>query len=982
MMQHGQGECNRKDRIVQKKWCKRCILGIILGVIGGIGDILIALNSVDIVVSYRNNEELKYDVSMMYVAIEEGWEEAGDGIIRSDGRAILHTVKHDKMEWIRIDPVASDHPVEIEKIEICSLGKTYAVYQRDSLMNIIGITFNLEDISFDGEVVRIVPENEDPVLLLGNGFGDELFTAMQKDGMTKRIILWALIIITFILGCFSEKWISHVKWTEKKWLVISGIAIGIITGYILLADIINGGYKFTYTNILYQIKPFRSLGVATKGLGGSDMADAVFMEIMHLYDNAKINNWVRYNVFGYSALNETYILSPFMWLCYGVTSFGQLMRYLLKDVLALVGMYLLLRNMNCRKIAAWTGGVIYIFSSAMVMWGGWPHTDVSCLAPLLFFFTNRFLEEYKECHTKVIWFWSGIVFVLYLMLVAGMPVYVMYFLYLGVVYEIYNMLVINKFSWKQTGSCIIIIALAIVLAGFMSFAYTGNVFFSTQDYQEYREAIGIAENTANKEYLWDFLLPQLKLSGSAAIEYTVFSGIFVIFMIPAYFITNKEKNKTFWGCAIITLLFFVFSRYSGFVYKLIPLINTSRKTRIIILINFSISILSALLISQLMTTKIGKTKIIAASAAWILTILGVIALIWNHKNGMDFVRTAGMVICIVVALFSLMAMLIWNMKQMSAMILLMSIAFSGAIFAKSGLQMIDADAAVIPQATESIQYLQDKTGVEYRMATVGQANFIPNINSYYNINNLCGHAATNTNADIIAYLKRIDSNIYDIPTKTSLKIVENWNLLLYGSVRCLLVEEQELNNLKLEEVECKIIHFDDGEYIVELIDAQPRVYIATNVQNCKTQDDVLNNMMMSYSPNTLYTMENIEKQPTATGSGSSCHIVSEDSTLIEIDASVDGSCYLVLSDYCNDDWKVFVNGEEQQSIRCNYLFNAVYFDQAGEYTVKFVYHNAKKLTYWTITLAAWGIFLALIIAHRKVAYFIVKYSEKTGKKRA
>lgn len=960
-----------------KSHYKICIAAATVAVLGSIG---IMSGSLKINIYYQNGENLKYDTAVIYIDSGSGWNEIEkySGNIRSSGNVSIRVGKQKKVEGVRIDPVSSEHPMEISGISVSSFGRTYLTYSGDELYKHVSSSVNVEAAISDDTILTLIPENEDPILFLDNEFCDEVTSVNRTDTTWKLCMLWLAVIVGIICCCTIPKKIHGFEKNSKQGMILWGAAIVIATVVILFWDFWGGDWKFTYTNILYQIEPFRTLGVTTGGLGASDMADNVFAEMWNSYENGQINNWLKYNVFGYSAVNGSYVLSPFMWLCYGVTSAGQLIRYILKEAIALLGMYLLLRNMKCTKLAAWTGGCIYMFSSAMVMWGSWAHTDVSCLGPLLFFCTNRLLEEYSKRSNKITHFWLCISFILYIMLIAGMPTYMAYFLYLGIAYELYNMWAVHKFSWKQIGFCVVIIALAVVLAGLMSFAYTGDMFFSSREYQEYRGGTaGYAMHRIDPWFLWSLLIPQLSLTGGSGIEYNMFSGIFVLFLIPAFFITGKREGKNFWGTSILVLLFLLFTRFSGYIFRYIPLINTSRKTRLVILFNFAVSILSALVISELMTHEVEKRKAKIASVVWILTVAGMLGVAWYMRGETKTMQVFGMVVLSIIALFSVILMVFREKKYLPTMFLLMTISFSGAIFAKNALQMIDSDAGTIPEATESIQYLMETASDEYRMATVGKANFIPNLNSYYGINNLCGHVLVNTDNKVKTYLEAIDPDIYDIPTKTSIKSVANWNLLLYSGVRYLLVSPEEMTELSLEEISHEIMDFEDGECVVELKDTEPRVYIATQANLMSNQDNVLKQMMEGYQKDTIYVTDNdVEVELSATESGSSSHIVEENGDVVVIEAVTDGNGYLVLSDYDDGAWKVYVNGEEQEAIPCNYLFRAVYLDGAGEYTIEFVYQNKEKRIYWAVTMLAWIIFLLLLLMHKRMARVIIKCSEK------
>lgn len=76
--------------------------------------------------------------------------------------------------------------------------------------------------------------------------------------------------------------------------------------------------------------------------------------------------------------------------------YGQLLEFLLKYIIAYFGMYLYLRKLNLSSIGAFLGGMTFAFSSAMVVWGGWSHSDVTAYAPFLFILLKIVFANIKE----------------------------------------------------------------------------------------------------------------------------------------------------------------------------------------------------------------------------------------------------------------------------------------------------------------------------------------------------------------------------------------------------------------------------------------------------------------------------------------------------------------------------------------------------------------------------------------------------------
>lgn len=917
---------------------------------------------------YANGSELKYEKATLYINSGNGWndKEAFYGDISKSGKCNISVNNYDEEILIRIDPAKEQRDALIRRVEVSALGKIIFACDGERLESYIDRTINVGEIGSENGILKVIASDSDPELYMNDEFNQIIMDAMHSD-----LVLKVILIIFFT--CFALAWFFWTKIyafiTKYKKLVMAmcGCFVGIAVFCYLFQEIIWGNYAFSYTNVVYLNKPFNSLKIAAKGLSGSDMADSVFPFLSHLFDGKRLNQWSRYNIFGYAPVYANYILNPLSWMLYGLTAVGQMARFLMKDAIAFVGMYLFLRDLECGKLASCIGGITYIFSSAIVMWSAWPHTDVACMGAMLFFIANRFMKEIKRPGRYSMILILIMAVLICMMFAAGMPVYAMYFLYLGTVYGLYYMIVVQRFTRRQLICSIILLFFAIALGAIMSFAYTGDIFFSTSDYQTYREAskTDYAFCTAPSEYLLSLLIPHLFLSGSGAIEWNTFSGIFFIFLIPAIAITKKDKNKLFWVGAIGILLFVVYSKYAAYIFQYMPFIHSSRKTRIIVLINFCISVVTGLVISDLIKMKIEYKKGILASIAWSMCVVAVIILMFQYQNSMDFGQMMGMVVCCLIALVSVTGLVLTRKKYMFAMVLFIAVSFSGAIYAKNGLQLIDADAPVIPEPTDSIAYLQANAGNEYRMATVGSHNFPPNYNGYYGINNMCAHDLTLRENKLAKYLSKIDSSMYDMMTKISLKQIENWNLLAYGSVRYLLIESTELDKFDLGNRKFELNYFEDGECVIELLENQPRAYVANQVIPCVTQDDQLEKMENSFLKCSVFLKQEDIKQVTATEK-SYCSIEYEGSDQIVIRANMDGSGYLVLSDYCDDDWDVYIDGRKSGLLDCNYMFKSVYLEEAGEHNIKLVYHDRQKEIYWLITLIGFAIFFVVIIKRKQI----------------
>jgi len=82
---------------------------------------------------------------------------------------------------------------------------------------------------------------------------------------------------------------------------------------------------------------------------------------------------------------------------------------------------------------------------------------------------------------------------------------------------------------------------------------------------------------------------------------------------------------------------------------------------------------------------------------------------------------------------------------------------------------------------------------------------------------------------------------------------------------------------------------------------------------------------------------------------------------VKIEVGLDRNGYLVLSDTYYPGWRAYVDGEEKEILRANYIFRAVPLE-SGQHTVLFKYNPPSFKVGLAISLAAWGvIILGLVV---------------------
>lgn len=556
--------------------------------------------------------------------------------------------------------------------------------------------------------------------------------------------------------------------------------------FAVFGDCIFGDWKISYSNFMYSVPPFNSLNIAVKGPYLSDVIDSI---LPRSYRPGVGILWNNSNIFGYREATLEFLDIKKLVYLFGL-EFGQTASYILKYVIAFLGMFLYLKKIHISSsLGAFVGGITFTFSSVMVVWGGWPHTDVTAYAPFLFYFVEDIFEKYKEenkfCVNRVIFF----SIVLFFMLVTGMPTYVPFFLYTGAAYVIFRMC--TAFDLKKDTRFFALflgsMAIASLIAGLMSFLYTGDTIINTKEYQQIRKENGVTSITLGFEYLRTLFAPYFR-EGLVhhTNEATLFSGFIFLFAVPVYVLTKKYlRNRTiirqfrFWNLILIATLLFIFTKSSGFIYQFIPFLNSSLKIRCIVLFNFSASVLSGILCEMIVAHKssdgLSKSLII-----YMIPILSIFAMRNYLENKEVLCSIAGITIIAVC-----LQMMFLQEKRITPFILCFFVTINMSLFAKEYIPLIPKEVPIIPLETESVQYLQRNSINGERICGLGKWAIFPNSNVFYNLTSIAGHSLANTQSDIKEYLTIIDSSIYDTSTRTSLKNIDNQNLLRWASVKYL-----------------------------------------------------------------------------------------------------------------------------------------------------------------------------------------------------
>jgi hypothetical protein len=154
----------------------------------------------------------------------------------------------------------------------------------------------------------------------------------------------------------------------------------------------------------------------------------------------------------------------------------------------------------------------------------------------------------------------------------------------------------------------------------------------------------------------------------------------------------------------------------------------------------------------------------------------------------------------------------------------------------------------------------------------------------------------------------------------------------------------------------------DGQrrFVYENLNAFPRVFFA-DAYRLAAADEVLS--VMTNSDVDLSKTVLLTKRPSPepmSKTGARAAISRYNLNEIHVDAHVDSTCILVLSEVYYPRWKVEINGEAGEILQANHVLRAVALPP-GDHKLVFSYDASLFLTGATVTLATFGILLVTLI---------------------
>lgn len=572
------------------------------------------------------------------------------------------------------------------------------------------------------------------------------------------------------------------------------VAVCILLMFIVAYRLLLQGWNLSFISMQYGFAPFDSSGVKITGPLLSDPADSMLPVLFTTIRAFNFTAWLPNMGIGTSQSMDSYLF-PLNYLYMLPWSMVQALVSIIKVAVAFTGMFLFIKRLGYTWRGSFISGASYALCSVMVMWNGWLHSSVAMLAPWLFWLLDMGLAKLKVAY------YAGIAIIVYLMMAAGMPTYAAYFLYLAGAYTLFYGI---RTYWDAKSRLIaycIGAGLAVAVGVLISVPYTGSLLTSVgaNGYSESRRSFAV--KVLELPRIWSLLFPYLPNSAVIHMnEGTLYTGILSVITLPLTFIRRRNKPRSwffFWSAMMMLLL--IFTGTFDLIYTHLPMINTSAKFRVIVLLNFSLAALVGMNIDDLLSNhKEYKSLKIQTWMASIIPAAAFAVALWRKSHVFDKATADAMnqvvaasvsVVLYVIVIIVLTVSVNKIIAFICTFAMMATTAVDMGVFAYQYFPMIEADAPTVPTATSSVRYLQQNTKHQEKYISMGTWPLFSSTNMLYGLRDILGHSFLYTNQDVAEYYKAFDSEIFDIsPTHPMAHRIDNYNLLKYLGVKYIVSE--------------------------------------------------------------------------------------------------------------------------------------------------------------------------------------------------
>jgi len=668
--------------------------------------------------------------------------------------------------------------------------------------------------------------------------------------------------------------------------------------------------------------------------------------------------WNPYNFTGTPLLAnfQSGVFYPFNLIFFVIPfAYGWSLFIVISSILAAIFTYFYLKNLKLDSLSSFFGAIVFTFSGFAVSWMEWGNImHTAAWLPLILLSVDKLYEQKlnNKNQSVKIWFlilllstvfsfFSGHLQIFFYVLLVSFA-YVIFRWFLNgkkrehlLLFTAYYLLFIavTAIQWIPTLQFINLSARAIDIIDWR----TAGWFIPWQNIVQFI-APDFFGNPATLNYFGVFNYGEF--IGYVGVQPLVFA-VFSIF----------KRDKTaifFWGILAISFLFAFQNLISELPYRLsIPFISTSQPTRLIFLIDFSLSILAAIGFNHFLKTKERRRIFLSLSFFSIIFISLWLFVLYFGKNYLEIenlvVSQRNLILPTIIFIISSLILFLYvifekRLKTLKYNILLVLCYLLLAIVLfdlfRFGWKYITfSESKYMYPDTKVTKFLQENLG-DHRVMSTDSRIFPPNFSAMYRIQSVDGYDPLflQRYAELIAASERGVADIsapYGFNRIITPQHYRNEIVNLLGVKYLLTFSEPDKEHFK------KV--FSEGEtQVYENTNVLPRAFFVENLLLAVTKQDVIEAIYRN--KDNLKNIAVVEGNNNLNKSWNKGIVkivnYSENKVVIQTENEKDG--FLVLTDSFYPTWKAFVDDKPTHIYLTDYNFRGIIVPEG---THKIVFEN-------------------------------------------
>lgn len=625
-----------------------------------------------------------------------------------------------------------------------------------------------------------------------------------------------------------------------------------------------------------------------------------------------------------------------------------------QPILVSIFTYLFLRNLKISSLGSFVGGIIFAYSSFLMMrleWSIVGHT--AAWLPLVLLSIDKIFEK-----NKFRWFLL-LTISLTLSILAGYLQVIIYIYVLSFFYFIFRFWQKRKLNWLQHR------VFFVFLGFFLSLFLAGVQIIPLAEFLSLSARIGNVKAVMNFFLPWRHLIMFIApdFFGNPAtgnywgnFNYTEFCGyvgIFSLFLVILTIFGWKNKEVKFWqGVILVSFIFVLPTPISKLFYESkIPLFSNLTPSRLIFLIDFSLAVLAAFGFDRLYKeTDRKKLEILVSHTiyflikCYIIVILLFLAgfLFWFdwQKNVLVSVRNLILPSLLLgTNLFLVSFYLSFRQKRIRKIFLFILVAILVFDLFRHGRKYNSfIKSELIFPTTKTIEFLQSQREKEpFRFQNVDVELFPANLGVIYGIEAIDGYDPFFSRR--FAQLAWVGNTleVKNLETEFSRVIfLGNYTSPIFDALNTKYI--LSLRDLSSEK-HLRLIMEEGKTRLYQNLQAGPRAFLADKIIVGKDEKNILELMLKRNLKKEVI----LEREIFLSSEEINEKIEKEEVQLrypsvnkATINVSSNRKKLLVLMDSFYPGWKVFVDGNPQEILRVNYNFRGVIVP-SGNHLVEFIY---------------------------------------------